>query len=206
MTEALDALVAAGRLREAEALVWEHLWAGRPPAHVWWLKLGELFAARGHLRRALGAFRRAQEVDERGERAFVLHQAVSTLGQVLHRQRRPFLHPDDETVRSKRLAAGGAVERADEAAFCRDARHLLGAVSSGSALALEAALRFVESAGLDEAHSEQSPAKELERCSEEAVRALAASLRRIHLSRYEALLALEEPDDARGDAVVGPLS
>lgn len=190
----VDGLLREGRLREAEALVWQAIRERRDPAHPWWLRLGELFASRGQLRRALGAFRRAQELDQRGERAFVLHQAVSTLGQLLHRQRRPFLHPDDETSRSKRLTAGASLEPVDEAAFRAQVQALLPVVSAPGVAALESALRFLESAGLDEAHSEQSPAKELERCAEDAVRALASPLRAIHLARYEALLDLEEPE------------
>ena len=47
-----------------------------------WKKAGEAHLARGQLRRALGAFRRALEVDARGEQSFALHQLASVTAQV----------------------------------------------------------------------------------------------------------------------------
>ena len=71
-----------------------------------WKKLGEDHLARGHLRRALGAFRRALEVDVRGEQSFELHQLASVTAQVLSQRGSFFLHPSDDTVRSRWLEAG----------------------------------------------------------------------------------------------------
>ncbi len=77
-----------------------------------WKKAGEDHLARGQLRRALGAFRRALEVDVRGEQSFELHQLASVTAQVLSQRGAFFLHPSDDTVRSRWLEAG-APQRAE---------------------------------------------------------------------------------------------
>ncbi|MDP2274298.1 MAG: tetratricopeptide repeat protein [Archangium sp.] len=77
-----------------------------------WKKAGEAHLAQGQLRRALGAFRRALEVDVRGEQSFELHQLASVTSQVLSQRGAFFLHPSDDTVRSRWLE-GGAPPRAE---------------------------------------------------------------------------------------------
>jgi hypothetical protein len=71
-----------------------------------WRAAGEAHLARGQLRRALGAFRRALEQDLRGEQSFALHQLSSTAMQVLSHRGAYFLHPSDEMLRSQWLERG----------------------------------------------------------------------------------------------------
>lgn len=71
-----------------------------------WKAAAEAHLARGQLRRALGAFRRALEVDVRGEQSFALHELASVTAQVLSQRNAFFLHPSDDTVRSRWLEAG----------------------------------------------------------------------------------------------------
>ncbi len=96
----------------AELQVWQTLRAPTGPgadAHRLWLTAGEFAAAQGHLRRALGCWRRALEVDARGEKTAVLHEGISTLSQVLLRQKTYFLHVHDDSIRAQWLVKPGAV-------------------------------------------------------------------------------------------------
>lgn len=186
------ALLQRNELAEAEQVLWAVIRGSDVRAHEAWLRLGELHAARGHLRRAVGAFRRAQELDARGEYAFVLHEAVSALGQVLHRQKKPFLHPADELVRNRRLMTGEVVAPPREAAWLEAAEVLLPSLNAAGRSALEQAIGFVRGGVLDESWSEQSPARQLELSAGEEVKALAESLRSLHLHWYALLLDIEE--------------
>jgi len=190
--EHAKALLGRNDLAEAEKVLWAVIRGADVRAHEAWLRLGELHAARGHLRRAVGAFRRAQELDARGEYAFVLHEAVSALGQVLHRQRKPFLHPADEFVRNRRLMTGEVVAPLGAAAWLETAEALLPTLNAAGRGALEQAIGFVRGGVLDEPWSEQSLSRQLELSAGEEVKALAESLRSLHLAWYEALLDLEE--------------
>lgn len=67
---------------------------------------GEAHLQRGQLRRALGAFRRALELDTRGEQSFELHRLCDVTTQVLSQRQLYFLHPSDETARSRWLEQG----------------------------------------------------------------------------------------------------
>ena len=192
MIEHAKALLGRNDLSEAEKVLWAVIRGVDARAHEAWLRLGELHAARGHLRRAVGAFRRAQELDARGEYAFVLHEAVSALGQVLHRQRKPFLHPADEFVRNRRLMTGEVVAPLGAAAWLETAEALLPTLNAAGRAALEQAIGFVRGGVLDEPWSEQSLSRQLEISAGEEVKALAESLRSLHLAWYEALLDLEE--------------
>lgn len=71
-----------------------------------WRAAGAAHLAQGHLRRALGAFRRALEQDLRGEQSFELHQLISVATQVLAQRGAYYLHPSDETQRSLWLEQG----------------------------------------------------------------------------------------------------
>ncbi len=96
-----------------------------------WRDAGQAHLAKGQLRRALGAFRRALELDTRGERSFELHQLVDAATQVLSHRGAYFLHPSDETARSRWLEAGApALAEPDfaalaQAAFARGKAELL---------------------------------------------------------------------------------
>ncbi len=191
--ETAKALLAQNRLGDAHEALWTLVRSSDDRVHEAWLRLGELFVARRQLRRAVGAFRRAQELDARGEYAFLLHQAVSSLGQLLHHQGRPFLHPADELVRTRHLVAGTSLAAPTSEAWLRDAEALRGTLPLAGRLALEHAEAFVRHGRLDESFSEQSPALELELKGGAAAKSLSDSLRAFHLSRYEALLTAEEP-------------
>lgn len=71
-----------------------------------WRARGEQFLKAGQLRRALGAFRRAAELDTRGEQSFTLHQYCDAAVAVLSQRGQYFLHPSDETLRSRWLEQG----------------------------------------------------------------------------------------------------
>ena len=191
--ETAKALLAQNRLAEAHEVLWGIVKTTDDRVHEAWLRLGELFVARRQLRRAVGAFRRAQELDARGEYAFLLHEAVSSLGQVLHHQGRPFLHPADELVRTRHLVAGTLLVAPTVDAWLRDAEALRGTLPLAGRVALEHAETFVRHGRLDESFSEQSLARELELKAGEAAKTLSDSLRALHLSWYEALLTAEEP-------------
>lgn len=191
--ETAKELLSQNRLADAHEVLWGLVRSNDERVHEAWLRLGELFISRRQLRRAVGAFRRAQEVDARGEYAFVLHQAVSSLGQVLHHQARPFLHPADELVRTRHLVAQTSPVVPTVDAWLRDAEALRGTLSPAGRLALEDAETFVRHGRLDESFSELSLARELELKAGEVARPLVDSLRALHLSWYEALLAVEEP-------------
>lgn len=191
--ETAKALLAQNRLAEAHEVLLAIVRSTDDRVHEAWLRLGELFVARRQLRRAVGAFRRAQELDARGEYAFLLHEAVSSLGQVLHHQGRPFLHPADELVRTRHLVAGTSLVAPTVDAWLRDAEALRGTLPLAGRVALEHAETFVRHGRLDESFSEQSLARELELKAGEAAKSLSDSLRALHLSWYEALLTAEEP-------------
>jgi tetratricopeptide (TPR) repeat protein len=190
--EVVKQLLARNALAEAEVLLWALLREGDGRSHEAWLRLGEIHAARGHLRRAVGAFRRAMELDARGEHSFVLHQAISTLGQVLHRQRKPFLHPSDETVRNRHLLAGQPFVAPTVEAVRAALEALAPSVPASGRAALTSAITFLARGALDESVSEQSPARELEQHGGDAARDLALEVRAVHLAWYDAMLAREE--------------
>lgn len=191
--EAAKTLLAKRAWPEAEAMLWSLIRDGDERAHEAWLRLGELHASRGNLRRAVGAFRRAMEVDARGEYAFVLHQAISTLGQVLHRHHKPFLHPSDETARNRQLLEGTPFVGPDVAAVLAEARSLEPHVPASGRPALASVVGFLARGVLDESVSEQSFSRELEQHGTEVAHGLVATVRAVHLAWYDALLAAEEP-------------
>lgn len=191
--ETAKLLLTQNRLAEAHEALWAVIRADEARGHEPWLRLGELYAARRQLRRAVGAFRRAQELDARGDDAFVLHEAISSIGQVLHHLRRPILHPADELVRNRHLVAGTTPQPPSAAQWLDEAMALEPTLPDGARAALAHATGFVRGGGLDESFSEQSLARELEVHGGEGTRALAESLRALHLARYDALLAVEEP-------------
>ncbi|MBL8918921.1 MAG: hypothetical protein JNJ54_08700 [Myxococcaceae bacterium] len=185
-------LLERNELEAAEQQLWDVIRGSGGRLHEAWLRLGELYAARGHLRRALGAFRRAQTLDGRGEYAFLLHQAVSTLSQVLHSQHKPFLHPSDEHVRLERMLRGERPEAPSPDGWLAQADALAPSLPMQGREALEDAKTFVRRGLLDEPVSEQSPAAVLEQKGGDAARPLARALRDLHLAWYEALLDLDE--------------
>ena len=98
----------ATELKSAEQQVWQQLRNGGAQSHALWLKAGEFAAAHNNLRRALGCWRRALEVDFRGEKTVVLHEGIATLSQVLLQQKKYFLHVHEDSVRQQWLATANA--------------------------------------------------------------------------------------------------
>lgn len=92
--------LAARRIDQAEEFFSTALHCFRP--HEAWLHWGEIHATRGHLRRALGAFRRAAELDRRAEYTQPLHQAITAIGNTLLQQQKYFLHAHDNSALSQK--------------------------------------------------------------------------------------------------------
>lgn len=157
-----------------------------------WRALGECYTAQGQLRRALGAFRRAMELDARGEGSFQLHTLISTLTQVLHQQRRYFLHPHEDSQRSRALGAAGSTAPS-WSALVTEAHALEAAVRSQALSTLRLMARIAEQGSLGPELADQSPALELEQTGGASVHAFAARFRAAQLATYEALLQREEP-------------
>jgi tetratricopeptide (TPR) repeat protein len=195
-----DAQLNLGRLHlkatrhgEAEAAFGRALKSFRP--HEAWTRLGEFAASRGHLRRALGAFRRAAEVDRRGEYSLPLHQAITTLGNALLQQGRYFLHAHEDSLLSQ--AREGAKEPAMPRALERlaaDAVAVRAMVREELWDACEAIERCAASRSLLPAYADRSPAQRLERAGRADATALATAWRDTQLALYVELLDSEEPD------------
>jgi len=169
-----------------------------PRPHEAWLRLGEVHAARGHLRRALGAFRRAQEVDRRGESTKVTFQAVGALTHVLHQHQRFILHVFDEAARSRALEAGVPLITRDTpreplSMLAARARALRRDLREAAHTALDAIAELADAKALLPKWTDQSPCSELEQHGGEEGRALAASWRVAQAELYEELLEREEP-------------
>jgi tetratricopeptide (TPR) repeat protein len=155
------------------------------------VRLGEVAAARGQLRRALGFFRRAVERDTRGEYSLSLHQAVQALGSVLLQQGRYFLHVHEDSVRVQRL------ERPAPAAAPLPLSALVArAQTLRTVPALEETCAGVvacaEAQQLLPAFADHSFALQLEQHGGEAARRLAADWRVAQLALYDELLMREE--------------
>lgn len=169
--------------------------------HEAWLRLGEVHAARGHLRRALGAFRRAQAVDRKGEYTRPLFDAVGALTHVLHQHRRFILHVDDEAKRNlalERREAPVPVDAPREAlsSLAARARALHATTRDAAHTALEAVEEMGEARALLPRWSDQSPRVDLELHGGEEGEALAAAWRVAQFDLYDELLEREEPDFA----------
>ncbi len=155
------------------------------------VRLGELAAARGHLRRALGFFRRAVERDARGEYAFSLHQAVQTLGSVLLQQGRYFPHVHEDSLRVQQLERSAEpVAPQPLGALAARAQHLQEVPALKEAC--EGVRRCAEARVLVATSADQSFALQLEQHGGESARRLAADWRAAQLALYEELLAREE--------------
>lgn len=186
--------LAAKRLDDAEREFSQALGSFRP--HEAWLHLGEIHASRGHLRRALGAFRRAAEVDKRGEYSFVLHQGASTLGNYLYQQKKYFLHPHEDSLLSQEL------ERPrDEQArvpptleeVAATARELRGQLQGELPDVCHGIERCAAQGTLLPEYADQSLAQRLEASGLEPAVALARAWREVQLALYDELLDREEP-------------
>jgi tetratricopeptide (TPR) repeat protein len=186
--------LAAKRIDEAEEHFSAALTCFRP--HEAWLHLGEIHATRGHLRRALGAFRRAAELDARGEYTQPLHQAITAIGNALLQQQKYFLHAQDDSLLSQgQEQARDAPTRLppsleELAALARDVRPtVLGELSSDC----EAIERCAHEARLLPEYSDKSLWSRLEEFGPKPAKALARDWRAAQMMLYEELLDREEP-------------
>ena len=193
----------ARRIDAAEPHFRRALTCFRP--HEAWLHLGELHATRLHLRRALGAFRRAAEVDASGEYTQPLHQAITVYGNQLLRHRKYFLHADDdsqlsqEQERPQDLPSRLPPSFAELAAQARDVRPLVPAELSADCQAIE---RCATDATLHPEFADQALWARLEKVGPERAKELGRQWRAAQFVLYEELLDREEP---AADSVLGTL-
>jgi tetratricopeptide (TPR) repeat protein len=169
--------------------------------HEAWTRLGEVRVAQGQLRRALGAFRRAQEVDAKGEYTRQLFDAVNALTHVLHQHRRFILHVFDETARNQAFEARAPSTLAPEplSVLARRAHELRSVVREPAHAALDCIEEQATQRALLPRWSDQSATFDLEQHGGEEGRALGVAWRGALFELYEELLEREEPgfdDDA----------
>jgi tetratricopeptide (TPR) repeat protein len=193
----------ARRIDEAETHFRAALTCFRP--HEAWLHLGEIYATRLHLRRAVGAFRRAAEVDRRGEYTQPLHQAISVYGNQLLRHRKYFLHADDDSMLSQEqerlrdLPSRLPPSFQELAALARDVRPTVLGELSADCQAIE---RCAFDATLWPEYADQALWARLEKFGSGPAKELGREWRAAQFVLYEELLDREEPGV---DSVLGPL-
>jgi tetratricopeptide (TPR) repeat protein len=191
--------LAARRIDDAEEAFSAALKCFRP--HEAWLHLGEIHASRGHLRRALGAFRRAAELDAHGEYTQALQQAITVLGNSLLQQQKYFLHADDDSLLSREREGGNEVSARlppslDQLAM--HARAVRPTVLGGLATDCAAIERCAQGATLFPEYSDQALWAALEKHGPKPAAELAREWRAAALSLYEELLDREEPGTRPG--------
>ena len=201
--DALDAHRELSRAARAELLA--AIRSGpRAPLASAWLQLGSIDEARGHLRRALRAFRRAADFDTGAARAAAIGGAQRT-GVALRAAGKFILHADDET----RLTL--MIERNEEPwvrtapDLTRPAKRAPGLrnrlAGGGAPAELLAALDAVAACGrageLLPAYADRSLALEIEAhaARDPQLGPLAAKWRDAVLAAYAWLVAREEPNE-----------
>mgnify|MGYP001559291088 CR=1 FL=1 len=191
--------LAAKRIDEAEDAFSAALSSFRP--HEAWLHLGEIHATRGHLRRALGAFRRAAELDSRGEYTQALQQAITVIGNSLLQQQKYFLHADDDALLSQEAERPRDVPSRLPPSLDQLAMHaravrptVLGELATDCA-AIE---RCAQGASLLPEHSDQALWARLAKHGPRPAVELAREWRSAQLALYEELLDREEPGTRAG--------
>jgi tetratricopeptide (TPR) repeat protein len=178
------------------------------------LRLGEIEARRGHLRRALGHFRRGAELDAGGGYVPALLAGVQACGNTLVESERYFLHALDESRRLAALESGTLAPRpAPLRSLAKRARALLLRLGEPSLHAVRDAVdQIFVCAGVGELpakFSDRSPALVLEVAAaststpeplREPLRELASRWITVQRSLYDELLAREEqgPEDPDG--------
>ncbi len=177
------------RFDEAEAEL-QLAMASKEPwrTHEGWLRLGELHVAKGHLRRALGAFRKSQQTSQRGEDAFALHTSINAVTTVLLHLGHFFLHVHDETLLFNRPAAV-----VDLRALMQEAAALKGELKSSLTGALEIIEDTARAEQLLPRYADSSPTLELQTHAPEASKAFVQRWLDAQATLYSALLAREEP-------------
>lgn len=172
------------------------------------LRLGEIAARRGQLRRALGHFRRGAELDGSGGYMQALLAGVQACGGALLQAERYFLHALDEARRQVALESGVRTPRpTSRRSLAKRARALLPRLSDPSLqdarAAVEQVLVVAEVGALPAKFADDSPALVLELAAgaaatpdelREPLQALASRWIGVQRSLYDELLALEEPE------------
>ena len=196
-----DALFNAGRIHlagkridQAEEAFSGALHSFRP--HEAWLHLGEIHATRGHLRRALGAFRRAVEHDGRGEYTEPLHRAINVTGNTLLQQKKYFLHAHEDSAlsqeRERRSRPPARIPQPLEELAAR-ARDLRPTVLGALATDCDAIERCAREAMLLPEFADQSLWARLHEFGTPPAAELARDWRDAQFALYDELLDREEP-------------
>jgi tetratricopeptide (TPR) repeat protein len=172
------------------------------------LRLGEIAARRGHLRRALGHFRRGAELDSSGGYMQAMLAGVQACGGALLQSERYFLHAIDEARRQVALETGALAPRpAPLRSLAKRARALIPRLTDPALQAARAAVEQVlvvaEVGELPAKFADDSPALVLELAAgsaatpdelREPLQALASRWIGVQRSLYDELLAREESD------------
>ena len=157
--------------------------------HAGWLAMGETHLASGRLRRALSAFRRAQQTATRGENAFSLHTHVNALATVLLQQHKFFLHLHDEAKQMVRRAPVAV----DLKAVGRVAAEAKASLKPEVHSALDGIVACASAGQLLPEYADQSFVVDLESHGGEAAKPLIDQWLDAERWLYETLLNAEEP-------------
>jgi tetratricopeptide (TPR) repeat protein len=173
-------------------------------AHEAWLHLGEIHATRGHLRRALGAFRRAVEVDQHGEYTQPLHQAINAIGNNLLQQKKYFLHAHEDSFLSQDQERARDLLSLLPPSFeelARRARDVRPTVLGDLSTDCQAIERCAAEATLFPEYADQSLWARLEQFGPSPAKQLARDWRAAQFVLYQELLEREEPGTIPGSQV-----
>lgn len=179
----------AKRIDEAEDCFSGALECFRP--HEAWLHLGEIHATRGHLRRALGAWRRAAVLDTRREYSEALDRGINTVGNALLQQKKYFPHADDEVAASTPPELKVGLSFDELADLAREVRPTVSGDLATDCAAIE---RCAHEKTLLPEYSDQALWTKLEKFGPKPAVHLAREWRAAQRLLYEELLDLEEPN------------
>lgn len=179
----------AKRIDEAEECFSRALECFRP--HEAWLHLGEIHATRGHLRRALGAWRRAAVLDTRREYSEALDRGINTVGHALLQQKKYFPHADDEVTSSTPPDLKVGLSFDEVAALAREVRPTVSGDLATDCAAIE---RCAHQKTLLPEYSDQALWAKLEKFGPKPAVHLAREWRAAQRLLYDELLDLEEPN------------
>lgn len=159
--------------------------------HEGWLLLGEVHRSRGHLRRALGAYRRSFELDPGGELKAQVEPRIAAVAGALQQAGKYFLHAVEDSLRAQAWQSGSIdwslpITLRELSRFAEAARFQ---VPEDAALQLIA--KVCDTARLPADSADRSAAVELEQLGVSPE--LVSAWRATQLALYGELLALEEP-------------
>ena len=157
--------------------------------HAGWLGMGESHLTSGRLRRALSAFRRSQQTDQRGVNSFKLHTAVNAISTVLLQQHKFFLHLHDEAKQMVRRAPVAV----DLEALGRVALEAKGVLRPSVHHALDAIVACAQAGALLPVYADQSFVLELESHGGDDAKPLIDQWLDAERWLYDSLVNAEEP-------------